>query len=441
MEDAHGYLNHGSQTRIFANFMMGFCIKAGSAYCNSNVQTGYTSNDAGTVAAQAEDLLRRHIDGAIVTWEGDGTSEDKATLLYQAYVNAHHCSGPQGCNPKYLIMYDGPSWAYTVASTGILNTSGASCSGLSGLTFENCVVAHLRNDICYMNGKHWSNSAYEKQGGRPILQVFPNEGIIDATGPAPSWADVWVQVQNWNNNLPGNCGKAPYNADNGVPLIIFQGTGGLTHAASSGSFYWVAPTGTNPEIAQSNYNISPASSGASLDYFFQAALDHSGQQAWGAAFKGFNSFGAAWGSGRIMDQSCGTTWITSLTEGNKYYTASALPYLQTGTWNDYNEGTEIESGIDNCYVAGGSTSGRTLAWTLTTKNSGAASLSTVSHLEIYDSADGHNLTLLSSIPVTTSTNGAYNLSKLGSGSHQLFVRMVGKNSILNGMSRAIPYSN
>ncbi|MEP6756693.1 MAG: hypothetical protein ABJA67_14400 [Chthonomonadales bacterium] len=402
VEDPHGYLNNGSQTRIFANFMMGFCIKAGLVYCNSNVQTGYTSNNASTVGAQVEDLIRRHIDGAIMTWEGDGTNEDRATLLYQSYVNANHC-GLQGCNPKYLIMYDGPSWAYTVASTGILNTSGAGCSGMTGATFEDCVVKHLRNDMCYLNGMHWSNSAYEKRGGQPILQVFPNEAIIDATGPTPSWADVWIQLQNWNNNLPGNCGKAPYNADNGVPLIIFQGSHGLTHAATSGSFYWVEPAGADPAIDQSNTNISPAYLGGTLDYFFQAALEHPSQIAWGAGFKGFNSFGASWGGGRIMDQSCGTTWITSLTEGNKYYTTAALPYLQIGTWNDYNEGTEIESGIDNCYVAGGSTSLQTLTWTLTPTDSEAASLSTVSHMEIYDSADGQNLTLLSLIPITISS--------------------------------------
>ena len=118
-EDIHGYLNFGSSTKIYANFMLGYCVQSGVTYCDNNVQTGYTSNNSNTVGAQAEDLRRRHIDGAIMTWEGDGTSEDAATLKFQSYENAHHCNGPQNCSPMYFIMYDGPSFTYTVTSTGI----------------------------------------------------------------------------------------------------------------------------------------------------------------------------------------------------------------------------------------------------------------------------------------------------------------------------------
>lgn len=450
-DDIHSYLTDGTATKIYANFMLGFCEKAGSTYCDNNVQVGYTSNDSATVAAQAEDLIRRHIDGAIMTWEGAGTSEDSAALLFQSYVNSHHCSGAQNCDPMYFIMEDGPSWQYTVGTaTGVPNTSNAGCSSTISSTytkasFENCVVAHLRNDMCYMNGTHWGNNAYQKANGRPILQVFPDEAVIAATGPAPSWADVWVQMENWNNNLPLNCSGntngLTYNANNGVPLIVFENAGGFTHTDTAGSFYWVQPAGFNPSTDQFVYNISPATTGGTLDNFFQTALQYPSELPWGAGFKGFNSVNASWQPGRIMDQACGQVWIKSLTEGNKYYPGPALPYLQIGTWNDYNEGTEIESGIDNCYTASGSVSGQTLTWTLNPTNSSMASLSTVSHIEIYDSFDGQNLTLLSTVPITSSSSSTYGLSGLVSGNHQLFVRMVGKNSILNRMSSSIAYSN
>lgn len=437
-EDIHSYLNFGSNTKIYANFMLGYCT-TGTGFCNNNVQTGYTSNDSNTVGAQAEDLRRRHIDGAIMTWEGDGTSEDAATLKFQSYVYTHHCSGPQNCDPMYFIMYDGPSFAYNVTSTGIPGTSGAGCGGLSGASFENCVVAHLRNDMCYMNGYHWGNDAYQKANGRPIVQIFPDESVIPATGPAPSWADVWVQMENWNNNLQTNCNKAPYNANNGVPLIIFELSGGFTHTDSSGSFYWVQPAGTDPQTDQFIYNISPASNSATLDNFYQTAQTYPSEYPWGGAFKGFNSSTAAWGQNRIMDQDCAQTWLISLTEGNKYYSSNALPYLQIATWNDYNEGTEIESGIDNCYTVGASVNGNTLNWSLNPTNSSLASLTTVSHLEIYDSPDGQNLTLVSS--PKTASSGTFNLSTLPSGNHTLYVRMVGKNSILNRISSGVHYTN
>jgi hypothetical protein len=139
-----------------------------------------------------------------------------------------------------------------------------------------------------------------------------------------------------------------------------------------------------------------------------------------------------------MDQQCGQTWIESLTESNSYYRTSALPYLEVATWNDYNEGTEIETGIDNCYAVSAGVSGATLNWALDTTKS-AASLSTVSHIDIYDSADGQTLKLLTTQPAAQ--DGTWDLSALPSGTHILFVRMVGKNSILNQISAGIAYAN
>lgn len=441
-DDIHAYLNNGASTKIFANLMLGFCVKAGSAYCDNNVTTGYNSNDTNTVAAQAEDLIRRHIDGAVMTWEGAGTREDSATLKFQAYVNANHCSG-QSCNPMYLIMYDGPSMSYNVTSTGVPGTSGASCSGQTGANYENCVIAHIKNDMCYMNGMHFGNSAYFKVNGSPVVQVFPDEGVIPANGPAPSWADVWTWIEQWNNNLPQNCvvpgaGTQTYSANNGVPLVVFENNGGFSHVDSAGSYDWVHPAGTDPATDQFVTNIAPVSTAGTLDNFYATAQSYPGKQVWGAGFKGFNSSLAQWGQDRIMDQSCGQTWMQSLTASNQFYGNSTLPYLEIDTWNDYNEGTEIESGIDNCYTVSATVSGQTLSWSLNASSS-LASVTTVAHIEIYDSTDGQTASLLATQPAALS--GTYSLSGLPPGKHSLYVRMVGKNSILNRISSGVSYSH
>ncbi len=435
-EDIHSYLTNGSQTKIFANFMLGYCISTTSVYCSNNVQTGYKSDDPNTVAAQAADLIQRHFDGAALSWDGAGTSADSASLLFQSWIDQNACSN-SSCSLTYLIMYNFASMTYNVKSTGIPGTSGASCSGLTGASYENCVVAHVRNDMCYMNGMHWGSPAYQKVNGRPVVQIFPDESVIPATGPAPSWTDVWVHIEDWNSDLPDNCGVAPYNANNGVPLIVFENTGGFTHQDSSGSFYWIEPAGTNLTTDQFTYNIGPQGVAETLDSFLAASLSYSNELVWSNAFKGFNSIQANWGTGRIMDQQCGQTWMNSLTESNSYY-SGGVPWLHIATWNDYNEGTEIESGIDNCYTISAATSGSSLQWQLNTSNPNA-SLSTVSHLEIYDSPDGQNLTLLATQPAAAS--GSYDLSKLSPGTHILYVRMVGKNSILNRISSAVTFSN
>jgi hypothetical protein len=437
-EDLHGYLTVGAGTRVFANIMPGFCTSSDTERCHNNVQSGYSSNDRKTVASQAEDMLRRHIDGAVMTWEGAGNFEDATALKLQGYLNANHCKGPQKCDLMYFILYDGPSVGYTVMPTKIPGTTGASCNGNSNADYENCVVAHIRNDMCYMNGKHFGNDAYQKADGRPIVMIFPDYAVIPAFGAAPSWADVWLHVDEWNHDLPKNCATPPYNADNGVPLILFENAGGFSHAATSGAYYWLKPEGTDPAHDQFILNISPASSPGTLDNFYQAALQHPDQLVFGGAFKGFNSSKAAWGPDRIMDQQCGQVWLSSLTEANKYYSGSALPYLQIATWNDYNEGTEIESGIDNCYTVSAQIHDDDLAWILNPAGTPFASLSTVSHVEIYDSKNGKDLSLLTSMPAEA--NGTYPLKDLAPGKHQLFVRMVGKNSILNRISAAVPYS-
>lgn len=439
-DDIHTYLTDGQQTRIFANFMLGFCTGEPGPRCHNNVRTGYNSDDDHTVAAQVEDLRRRHIDGAVMSWQGAGTREDEATVRYQRYVNSRYCSGSQ-CDLSYVVMYDGASLAYNVGSTRIKGTSGDSCSGRGGggKDYENCVVAHLRNEMCYLNGTHWGNQAYLKSNGRPVLLIFPKGGVIPPGGGAPSWADVWKHVDDWNKKLPKHCGKAPYNADNGVPLLVFEHADGFDHEASSGAYAWVKVAGanTNPQRAQYTFDVYQQRDPASIDAFYQAARQHSDKQIWGAAYKGFNSSEAAWGQGRILDQECGRLWMASILEANKFFRDRPLPFMQIVTWNDYNEGTEIESGIDNCMRVSASVEGTTLTWTLGVTNR-LATLATVSRVEIWDSTDGEHLRLVQTL--SPSLKGTFDLTALGPGAHQLYVRMVGKNSVLNRISEAVAFN-
>lgn len=436
-EDAHAYLNHGYKTKIFANVMLGFCAYGDDPqYCHRNVRTGYNSNDASTIAAQAEDMKRRHIDGAVLVWEGNGTSEDEASKKFRAYTEEHDCPDSHHCKLQYVLMYDGPSIGYTVTGTGVRGTTGMGCSNKKGADFENCAIAHLRNDMCSMNASHWGSKAYLKQDGRPVLLVFPAEEVIPASGPAPSWTDVWLHVDEWNHDLPHNCSEAPYNAKNGVPMIVFENANGFRHSGSSGAYYWIQPAGTDPS-AQFLFNIDAPGNAETLEGFLEVARSQKGKQVWSAGFKGFNSAGSAWGANRITDQACGQSWIKSLTASNRYYSSDPIPFLQIITWNDYNEGTEIESGIDNCYTVAAEMNGQDLQWNLRPSNR-FANLDTVSHMEIYDSSDGENLRLLANLPAAVS--GAWSAASLSPGRHQLFVRMVGKNSILNRISAPVTYS-
>src|ERR1043165_598507 len=97
-----------------------------------------------------------------------------------------------------------------------------------------------------------------------------------------------------------------------------------------------------------------------------------------------------------MTQGCGQTWLSSMAEPGKYYSSSnQLLNLQIVTWNDYEEGSEIETGIDNCVTVNASISAGTLSWTI------AGSETTVDHYTGFISQDGQNLMALPGVPAGT----------------------------------------
>ena len=154
----------------------------------------------------------------------------------------------------------------------------------------------------------------------------------------------------------------------------------------------------------------------------------------GATYKGFNDALASWGSGRVMDQQCGQTWLQTFSQVNSLYSANRqLPYLQLVTWNDYEEGTEIESGIDSCVSLQPSVSGNTLEWSVNGNEN------TVDHYTVYSSTDGQNLAKL-----TDAKPGVHSVDlcslPVPSGTNQLLVQAVGKPSLANRMPGPVSYT-
>src|SRR5262249_13142342 len=143
------------------------------------------------------------------------------------------------------------------------------------------------------------------------------------------------------------------------------------------AFAWAAPeTVTATNLMAMGY----------LDNYYKTALAYPTAYSTGAGYKGFNDTLAAWGSGRIIGQQCGQTWLQTVAEAGKYYTAAKqMLGIQLVTWNDYEEGTEIESGIDNCVAVSASVSGTVVSWSV------SGQMNTVDHFSVFASQDGQNL--------------------------------------------------
>jgi hypothetical protein len=119
---------------------------------------------------------------------------------------------------------------------------------------------------------------------------------------------------------------------------------------------------------------------------------------------------------------------------NSLYSADRqLPYLQLVTWNDYEEGTEIESGIRSCVSLQPSVSGNTLQWSI------SGSENTVDHYTVFSSTDGQNIKKL-----TDTKPGVHSVDlcslPVPPGAHQLLVQAVGKPSLANRMPGPVSYS-
>ena len=118
---------------------------------------------------------------------------------------------------------------------------------------------------------------------------------------------------------------------------IFQDNGGFSHVMSDGSYSWIMPWANDYGLGY-------------LTSFYDTGLAFAQKQTMGAAYIGFNDKLASWGSERFMDQQCGKTWLQTFSKANGLYNSGKqLPYLQLVTWNDYEEGTQIETGVSDCH--------------------------------------------------------------------------------------------
>ena len=338
---------------------------------SSHMNVGYSSTDAGQVTRQINDMISRGINGVIIDWYGPGSSTDQAVQLVMAEAEKH------------------PGFTFAI----MVDQGAIKWDSCKGCPPQQALISQLQ----YIEQKYFASPAYMTQAGRPVVTNFD----IDA-----AYAIDWNAV----------------NASLGTkPAFLFQNNDGFSHSLSSGSYSWVMPT-------TSDYGISYLSS------FYQAGMSHPFEHTAGAAYKGFNDTMAGWGSGRIMKQQCGQTWLKTFSEINALYnTGKQLPFLQLVTWNDYEEGTEIESGIDNCFSLSSSISGSSLKWSI------SGDESTVDYYRVYISTDGKNL-----MPLIDNAAGLRSVNlcsfPIPTGNYKLLVQAVGKPTLSSQITAAVSYS-
>jgi hypothetical protein len=160
----------------------------------------------------------------------------------------------------------------------------------------------------------------------------------------------------------------------------------------------------------------------------------------GALYKGFDDFEASWSGNRVIAQQCGQVLLKTAAEISKYFGGAKpqIPYVQVITWNDYEEGTAVEDGIDNCYTVNSSVSGNILSWSLVASDALYASTSTVHHFTVYY-ADASNNLYVGADNLSAGANSIDLSTIVPPGTWTVYVEMVGQPLIIDRMSSGAAY--
>ena len=278
---------------------------------------GYRSDDREQISRQVADMISRGIQGAIVDWYGsDSGAKNESTILLMKEAEQH--------NFEFAVSED-------AGALGECEKHGCN------------VTDQLIHDLKYA-AEHFENSpGYIRFNNRPAVFFFGLE----------KYSIDWKRVR---HSLPHSS------------LFFFRNSGSFANNDADGAYSWIAPetaSSTDPMAIQY------------LERFYSKA-QQSSKIAMGSAYKGFDDADASWGKGRVIDQRCGQTWLSTFEVAGRFYSAShQLPALIIPTWNDYEEGTEIESGIDNCVeVKASILNGKTLVWNITGREN------TIEHISV-----------------------------------------------------------
>ncbi|HTV61233.1 MAG TPA: hypothetical protein VMH30_01550, partial [Verrucomicrobiae bacterium] len=345
---------------------------------SSHINIGLTNNTASYVAAMITDMKNRGFNGVIIDWYGFGNNTDGVVQKIKSYL-----AGIPGNTFTYIIMLD----KNVRGGTGTDNLAG---------------------QIQYCRRQYFGDTNYEHEplaGGKPILMFFGVRASIGATAMS---------------DLKARTG--------GNMVWVEQGTGYLGESWEDECFEWTQnfKHGVNPGDP---FNLRAVTS----DY---PAIRSSGKEAFGAICSQFNGTLTRlvdWSMGKYLPSGNGLCLVQRAAAIN-----AAIPdnitRMQWATWSDWEEGTEVEAGIENHFALTASVNtNHVLSWTITSGDE-----RTIDHYQIYASTNGVNAALLgSAVAGVHRTNvGRFGLAI---GNYQLYVDAIGIPCVRDHLSAPVSY--
>jgi PKD repeat protein len=373
----------GSAAKIYAHLVPWFGF-------GDHVEVGYTSSDVQQIQKQVADMISRGIDGVIIDWYGRGEFH-RNFVEYDQGVQSLMLEAEKHTGFTFALMED--VGALKACAAGKCNPTDA-----------------LIEDLNYAQRTYQGSPAYMQYNGRPVVFFFGVEAYnID-----------WHRVR---SRVAGN------------PVFIFRNAGAFNHVDSDGGYAWVEPRAREDKGNGEQHKNKADDSSLNLpdmgylDGYYFSATHHPDDLALGAGYKGFDDSIALWSRNRFIDQQCGRAWLASIAEAGKYYSETTqMSGIQLVTWNDYEEGSEFETGVDNCVTITAGAHGSKIRWKV------EGDETTLDHYTIFVSQDGENL-----MPLADVDTGQHSLDLgrfgLDPADYTVFVKAIGKPSLTNKMSR------
>jgi hypothetical protein len=267
----------------------------------SHVPAPYTSTDPIVISNHITAAKARGIDGFVVDWYGppDGLLNDTdREFIDRATGELLQQSEGRGFYPA--ILYD----EGTVSAAGVPTTA-----------YQTRVIS----DLLYAR-RYLTLPAYLLVNRHPAVFVFP----YDDVDPHIDWTEVRSQL--------------------GITVTLLDkdpDPDHLGHDAQFDGFYaWVQPTAGEwlPDCTEWGEGY--------LTWFYNtmASPPYAEKGTVGGVWPGFDDSLAPWGSGRCMSRRCGQTWRDTWRFVKQY----KPPIVMIQTWNDFEEGTDVEFGIGTC---------------------------------------------------------------------------------------------
>jgi hypothetical protein len=261
-----------------------------------HINVGYSTQDPATLQRQIEQARNMGIYAFAVDWYGD-----RRPYLDRSYAILQQVASEN--NFKVCLMYD-------------------ETEEDNGHATEDALSAFDKAYRRYIGPEARGRDAYLTYQGRPVIFIFPKRGHTD-------WNRVRDLVNGWET----------------PPLLIYKDKSPEQGRFDFDGYYaWVRP---GPHGWQANGSEwgEPY-----LRNFYQRmrGLDRN-KIVVGGVWPGFDDSKASWSLHRYMDRRCGKTFEDTLRIFRENADGSLnMPFVMIATWNDYEEGTQIENGASRC---------------------------------------------------------------------------------------------